>query len=85
MYHSGEAQTSPTLTSSDSINRCRPEYLMDEITSNAVTRSQKLRPVPPRQLHPAHLATIAEYQLETLGVITELSQSIVKSNNTTHK
>jgi len=41
MYYSGEAQTSPTLTSRDSINRCRPEYLMDEITSNAVTRSQK--------------------------------------------
>ena len=41
MYHSGEDQTSPTLTSSDSISRCRPEYLMDEITSNAVTRSQK--------------------------------------------
>jgi len=41
MYHSGEAQTSPTLTISDSICRCRPEYLMDEITSNAVTRSQK--------------------------------------------
>jgi len=41
IYHSGEAQTSPTLTSSDSISRCRPEYLMDEITSNAVTRSQK--------------------------------------------
>jgi len=34
MYHSGEAQTSPSLTSSDSVNRCRPEYLMDEITSN---------------------------------------------------
>jgi len=42
-YHSGEAQTSPTLTSSDSISRCRPEYLMDEITSNAVTRSQKCK------------------------------------------
>jgi len=41
MYHSGEAQTSPTLTSSDCISRCRPEYLMDEITINAVTRSQK--------------------------------------------
>ena len=41
MYHPGEAQTSPTLTSSDSINRCRPQYLMDEITSNAVSRSQK--------------------------------------------
>jgi len=41
MYQSGEAQTSPTLTSSDSISGCRPEYLMDEITSNAVTRSQK--------------------------------------------
>jgi len=41
MYHSGEAQTSPSLTSSDSINCCRLEYLMDEITSNAVTRSQK--------------------------------------------
>jgi len=41
MYHSGEAQTSPTLTSSDAIRRCRPEYLMDEITSNAVTLSQK--------------------------------------------
>jgi len=41
MYNSGEAQTSPTLTSSDSINRCRPEYLMDEITRNAVTHSQK--------------------------------------------
>jgi len=41
MYHSGEAQTSPTLTSSDSISCCRPEYLMDEITSNAVTRSHK--------------------------------------------
>jgi len=40
MYHSGEAQTSPTLTSSDSISRGRPEYLMDEITSNAVTCSQ---------------------------------------------
>jgi len=41
MYHLGEAQTLPTLTSSDSISCCRPEYLMDEITSNAVTRSQK--------------------------------------------
>jgi len=41
MYHSGEAQTSPTLTSSDSISRCRPEYLIDEITRNAVTCSQK--------------------------------------------
>jgi len=41
MYHSGEAQTSPTLTSSDSLNRCRPEYLMDEIISKAVTRSLK--------------------------------------------
>jgi len=41
MYHSGAAQTAPTLTSSDSISRCRPEYLMDEITSDAVTRSQK--------------------------------------------
>jgi len=41
MYHSGEAQTSPTLTSSDSISRCRPEYLIDEITGNAVTRSPK--------------------------------------------
>jgi len=40
-YRSGEAQTSPTLTSSDSISRCHPEYLMDKITSNAVTRSQK--------------------------------------------
>jgi len=44
MYHSGEAQTSPTLTSSDSISRCHPEYLMDEITSNPVTRSQKRKP-----------------------------------------
>jgi len=41
MYHSGEPPTSSTLTSSDSINRCRPEYLMDEITSNSVTRRQK--------------------------------------------
>jgi len=41
MYHSGESQTSPTLPSSDSISPCRPEYLMDEITSNAVTRSLK--------------------------------------------
>ena len=41
MYHSGEAQTSPTLTSSDSIRRCHPDYLMDEITSNAVTHFQK--------------------------------------------
>jgi len=41
MYPSGEAQTSPTLSSSGSISRCRPEYLMDEITSNAVTCSQK--------------------------------------------
>jgi len=41
MYHSGKAHTSPTLNRSDSISRCRPEYLMDEITSNAVTRSQK--------------------------------------------
>jgi len=41
MYHSGEAQTSSTLTSCDCISRCGPEYLMDEITSNAVTRSQK--------------------------------------------
>jgi len=39
--HSGEAQTSPTLTSSDSISRCRTEYLIDKIPSNAVTRSQK--------------------------------------------
>jgi len=37
MYHSGEAQTSPTHTSSESISHCCPEYLMDEITSNAVT------------------------------------------------
>jgi len=44
MYHSGKAQTSPTLTSSDSISRCSPEYLMDEIASNAVTRSQKRKP-----------------------------------------
>jgi len=29
MYHSGKARTSPTLTSSDSISRCRPEYIMD--------------------------------------------------------
>jgi len=43
MYYSGDAQTSPTLTSSDSISCCRPEYLMDEITSNAVTRSQKCK------------------------------------------
>jgi len=43
MYHLGEAQTSPTLTSSDSTSRCRPEYLMDEITSNAVTRSQNCK------------------------------------------
>ena len=41
MYHSGQAQTCPTLTSSGSISRCHSEYLMDEITSNAVTRSQK--------------------------------------------
>ena len=41
MYHSGEAQTSPTLTSSDSINRCRPEYLMAKLTSNEVTHSLK--------------------------------------------
>jgi len=41
MYSSGEAQTSPTLTSRDSISRCRPEYLMNKITSNVVTRSQK--------------------------------------------
>jgi len=40
MYHAGEAETSPTLTSSNAISRGRPEYLMDEITSNAVTRSQ---------------------------------------------
>jgi len=39
VFHSGEAQTSPTHTSSDSISHCRPEYLMDEITSNAVARS----------------------------------------------
>jgi len=41
MYHSGKAQTSPTLTSSDSISPSRPEYLMNKITSNSVTRSQK--------------------------------------------
>jgi len=41
MYHLGEAQLSPTHINSNSIIRCRPEYLMDEITSNAVTRSQK--------------------------------------------
>jgi len=41
MCHSGKGQTSPTVTSSDSISDCRPEYLMDEITSNAVTHSQK--------------------------------------------
>jgi len=44
MYHSAEAQTTPTLTSSDSISHCRPEYLIDEITSNAVTPSQKRKP-----------------------------------------
>jgi len=43
MYHSDQVQTCPTLTSSDSISRYRSEYLMDEITSNAVTRSQKLK------------------------------------------
>ena len=41
MYHSGEAQTSLTLPISDCINRCRPEYLMDKITTNAVTNSKK--------------------------------------------
>jgi len=41
MYPSGEAITSPTLTSSDSIRRCGPEYLMGEITRNAGTHSQK--------------------------------------------
>jgi len=41
MYHTDEAQTSHTLTSSNSIIRCCPEYLMHEIASNAVTRSQK--------------------------------------------
>jgi len=41
MCYSCEPQTSPTCTSSDSVSCCRPEYLMDEITSNAVTRSQK--------------------------------------------
>jgi len=41
MYHSGKAQTSPTLTSSDSISRCHPEYLLDKITSKAETGSQK--------------------------------------------
>jgi len=46
MYHSGEAQTSPTLTSSNSISRCRPEYLMDKITSTPVTRSQKRKAAP---------------------------------------
>ena len=43
MYQSGEAQPSPTLTSSDSIDWCCPENLMDEITSNAVTCSQKCK------------------------------------------
>ena len=41
MYHSAEAQTSPTLTCSDSITRCRLEYHMDEITSHTGTRCQK--------------------------------------------
>jgi len=41
LYHSGEAPTCPTLTSSDSISRCPPVYLMDQINSNAVTRSEK--------------------------------------------
>jgi len=41
MYHSGEALTSPTLPSRDTISRCRPEFLIAEITSTAVTRSQK--------------------------------------------
>jgi len=41
IYHSGEAQTSSILTSSDSISHCPTKYLMDEITSKAVTRSQK--------------------------------------------
>jgi len=41
MYHSGEAHPSSTLTSRDSISRCCPEYLMDKITSNVVTHSQK--------------------------------------------
>jgi len=43
MYHSGEAQTSPTLSSSNSISRCCPQYLIDEITSNAVTCFQKCK------------------------------------------
>jgi len=37
MYHSGEAQTSPTLTSSDSISRCRPEYVTGLFLSNENT------------------------------------------------
>jgi len=41
MYHSGEAQTSPTLNSSDSISGCRFEYLMAEIASSAVTCSRQ--------------------------------------------
>jgi len=44
MGHPGKAQTSPTITSSDSISHCRPKYLMNQITSNSVTHSQKPKP-----------------------------------------
>jgi len=44
MYHSSEAQTSPTLTSSDSISRCRPEYLMENYQQcrNSLPETQSL-------------------------------------------
>ena len=38
---------SPTLTSRESIYRTSPDYLMNEISTNAVTRSQK-RKTPPQ-------------------------------------
>ena len=85
MYQSGKAQTSPTLTSSDSISRCRAEYLIDEITSNAVTRFQKSKASASLPLHQAQRATIAEYRLETLGVIIQLSQCLVKWKDDTQK
>ena len=46
---------------------------------------RSVRPLRPRQLHQAQPATIAEYQLETLGVIIELSQSLVKWKDDTQK
>jgi len=85
MYLSGETQTSATLTRSDAINHGRPEYLMDEISSNAVTHSCKRKASPSSPATFIAASNDSRLSIETLGMITELSRSVVKWNHDTQK